>query len=258
MKNNKKVFGASAAAIGVGALLTFNLFIFPNVLAAAPENREIETVTPETAALENQEIGIATSRAVPIEADYEQRGEAGTLLEEPGVPSNINAISMEQAVLAAEEALAHRGIGVVLETADNLSTIDRSFIDAKYAGSTGPASGGPYWYVLFTEREAGYNNLPIDSRYTPDEYLEFLQSSSFPGELRLGVNSKGEPAVIFSYDRTQHLVVEIDALTGGFITMYHDVEDEEFGLDVEDIFYNDDDIRRGLIRPGLIIPGAKG
>ena len=130
MKTTKKFKSSTICTalgfIGAVAVVVFTFLIFPSVLAAIPENREIETITP------------ATNLAA------ENFSQSNEIEHSP----NINAISQEQAIEIAEKAIGKVEI-IDLERQDEATT-KTTYTYARYSYGVEPTHS-PVWYVIRTE-----------------------------------------------------------------------------------------------------------
>jgi hypothetical protein len=160
---------------------------------------------------------------------------------------------MEQAALIAEE-YAHEAyeLGYIYQAGDVLTTYSVSFVDAKYAEGVSPVNA-PSWFVLFEALEEGREAISIPEGDTQEGFLaqvqSFMEGSPAYYSVSPGQNSKGEPAIIISYTIQYHVVVELNALTGGFIMAVH--ENQYYSFNPVDAFYSDD------VKPGLLQEGAE-
>jgi len=206
----KKHLGITTAVLCVCALLVFNFFIFPNVLAAAPENRGVETITPEAAP-----------------PTVEQTGVQEELAEQESIP-NINAISKEQAIEIAQ------GDGfmpsVTYEYSGAIYHATTTVVGAKYMESNDPASD-PSWFVLFSQISHGEYSMSVPEGYTAEEYLAHICTMDnvyFGSENMVQVtdwdmvescaDSDGKPVLIYHDITPNNYLVEINALTGAYIS----------------------------------------
>ena len=204
---NKKVIGI-ITAIGVCALLVFSVVVFPFILAASPENRELET--------------IETNNAYPAEEienpDYTEQP------TEPGQQDNetttidINAITEEMAI-----AIALEDIPVGDETVKSLAgathTTSLELRGAKYIESIDHIDA-PVWRVLFyahdygeslvyIEHQGGDDDLEHEFTYRIGDFCCFSSS--------MGEDNSGLPAIITSYSYAVLYFIDINAFTGELV-----------------------------------------
>ena len=185
MKTTKKLKSGTIYAalgfIGAVAVVVFTFLIFPSILADTPENREIETITPTT--------NLATENLAQ--------------LNEIEHTPNINAISQEQAIEIAEEAVGKVEI-IDLERQDKATT-KTTYTYARYSDGVEPTYS-PVWYVIRTEES---NEVVIVAEDNTLQIPVFVQNH----------------------------IIEINALTGEVISISikagASAEDRAFGI------YND-------------------
>jgi len=248
----KKHFGISTTVFCVCALLVFNFFIFPDVLAASPENRGIETITTETAPPAMAQSEVQAEPDIQDESDVQEEPgvrEQPDVQEEPAkqdepdvqegidiqegsflqesVPS-INAISKERAIEIA------KGDGfmpsVTYEYGGAVYHSTTTVIGAKYIESDSPASD-PSWFILFGQIGHGEYSISVPEGYTAEEYLAHLRTMDdiyFGSEnmalvtdwdmVESGVDSDGKPVLIYHDITPNHYMVELNALTGAYIS----------------------------------------
>ena len=237
------------AMVGVCILLAFSVGVFPFIIAASPDNREIteieqETVFPTEDDEQNVEIGLIIEPEKSNET--EQSDEAEGLDEQETIP-NINAISKEMAIEIAMEAVGYPG-GTYYRTSGESVTITREFIEAKYMESADPADD-PSWYVLFSSSSLGTSFEYIPPELTPEEYMAARAGgpgdafTSYDGFLAIGTDNNGFPVIITHYGRTGYIVAEGDALTGEYIG-YGTTLDEIVSLDG---FSNGNELKQNMI-----------
>ena len=245
----KKASGV-IAAVGVCILLAFSVAVFPFILAASPDNREIttietETVFPSEDSERDDEIGLVDETEEP---DMTEESDDTEDLSGQEAIHNINAISKEMAIEIAMEAIGFPG-GTYHRTSGESVTITRDFIEAKYIESADPADD-PSWYVLFSTSSLGtlFEYIPLD--LTPEEYIASRTSdpsidyfTSDDGFLVVGIDNNGSPVIITHYARTGYVVAEIDAFTGEFIG-YGTTLDEIVSLDD---FSNGNELKQNMI-----------
>ena len=195
-KNRKREF---TAIIGAFAVLTFSLVVMPSVLAAAPETSDVQTVTGNTVALNDN------SSAAAVQA------------------KEYNAISEEQAIINAMAAL--ESLGFDTEDFKNQPT------EPLYIAETVPA-GDPVWAIIFRDDQDGYAYVFGDDMN--DETREKLAAI---GEVESCTDENGTPGIRAHYSYTRYTLVEINALSGEYVR--HGVSIVELGkpLNMEETYW---------------------
>ena len=231
---SKKHLSISTAMLCVCALLVFNFFIFPNVLAAAPENRGIETIIPEAAPPTVERLEIQEEPDARDESDAQEepaKDEDSATHEETAkqesVPG-INVITKEQAI---EIAKGERQMpSETYEYGGAVYRTTTTVIGAKYIESSSPASD-PSWFVLFGQISHGEYSISVPEGYTAEEYLAHLRTMDdvyFGSEIMAlvtdwdmvesGSDSDGKPVLIYHDIAPNHFMVELNALTGAYVS----------------------------------------
>lgn len=173
-KNTKRKF---VAIIGIPAVLAFNFAVMPSVLAATPETSEIQTVTGNTVALNENSSAVQA-------VDY-------------------NAISEEQAVTNAMAALKSQGF-------DTKDFKDQP-TEIRYIAETVPA-GEPVWSIIFRDDQEGYAYAFGDD--VNDETRDKLAAI---GKVEACEDENGISGIRAHYSYTKYTLVEINALNGKYI-----------------------------------------
>jgi len=199
------------AAICIGALAVFSIFVFPFIIAASPGNMDIET--------------IETEDVFPAEEPYpEPEPVAETAPEpmpepepEPEVVIDINAISEEQAIALAWELYMfpdEDGVNPAGERRGNTTV----FIEAKYVESTDPASD-PSWFLLFSYSYWQKMFVYIPEGLTQEEtlYREMEQDIFGLARFSIGTDNFGVPVIKWESSGSHYEMVELNALTGEWI-----------------------------------------
>jgi len=212
----KKAIGI-ITAVGASLLLMFSVFVFPFILAASPDNRELETIEMKTVFPADEVSQSEDSDIVeqPLER-VEQQGEADQSDDE--VVIDINAISKEMAIEIVTNEIETRQFidadpnGVrsstfELRSARYIEAVD--YIDA------------PIWQVLFYSRTEGDNLLGITEGYTPEEFLLMAFNSTVEccESYTIDAFDNGMPALRRVYSHENLFVVEVNAFTGELIRM---------------------------------------
>ena len=244
------------AAICIGALAIFSIFVFPFILAASPANQEIEVIEMEEAFPAHEpdavpEDGFETLPDFAVEPGAE-------LLPEPDpIPININAISEEQAIALAWELFAFpEAYDVTPEGAERGHATE--FIKAVYVDSTDPASD-PSWFLLFSYRYWGSSFAYIPEGLTQEEALNREMEQDVFGYARfsIGTDNFGVPVIKWDFGASHYEMVEINALTGEWIGS--GMTDPIYLTDLDELdLYFEDDIRRSMAKWWLIERRASG
>jgi len=233
------------AVTGACVLVVFSVAVFPFILAATPENREITTIESES---------FFPTEETERTSELGTHGETVQLSETETIP-NINAITEEQAIAIASESLVPK-VGTYNSVSGTDITISRDFLEAKYMESPDPLVD-PSWYVLFATHSSGTTVSNIPEGITPEEYLQkilddpLLSEGSAP---MIGTDRNGNPVIIDHHDRTGFTVAQVNALTGEYIC-YGSTLADNFSLD---FFTCADDIKQVLVYPGTWEPGPAG
>ena len=175
---NKNAKGEFVAVIGALAVLVFSFAVMPSVLAVAPETSDIQTVTSNTAALNDN-----SSVAVQVK-DY-------------------NAISEEKAIINAMAAL--ESLGFDTEDFKNQPT------ELLYIAETVPACD-PVWAIIFRDDQDGYAYVFGDDMN--DETREKLAAI---GKVESCTDENGTSGIRAHYSYTRYTLVEINALSGEYV-----------------------------------------
>jgi len=211
LMKGKRLFGRLALAFAICAVLVFNFFVFPEILASATDDSVIKTIAFETA-LPDEPDEPETSPAVNANEqpwDRETLPVADLLeaLREDETLPDINAISKEQAI-EITEGIWPVGIGV-----DNykwaIQTTTGAITHARYLENTDPM-GDPSWFCLYEQRVFGEQHHYIPEDLTPEEFIYVDVKSDY----RLGEDREGTPVIVVYSDWSQYLVAEINAITG--------------------------------------------
>lgn len=195
-KNRKREF---TAIIGALAVLAFSFAVMPSVLAAVPETSDVQTVTDNTAALNDN------SSAAAVQA------------------KEYNAISEEQAIINAMAALESLGFDTEDFKAQPTETL--------YIAETAPV-GDPVWAIIFRDDQDGYAYVFGDDMN--DETREKLAAI---GEVESCTDENGTPGIRAHYSYTRYTLVEINALSGEYVR--HGTSIVEFGksLNMEETYW---------------------
>lgn len=194
-KNRKREF---TAIIGALAVLTFSFVVMPSVLAAAPETSDVQTVTGNTAALNDN------SSAAVRAKDY-------------------NAISEEQAVTNAMAAL--ESLGFDTEDFKDQPT------ELLYIAETVPACD-PVWAIIFRDDQDGYAYVFGDDMN--DATREKLAAI---GEVESCTDENGTPGIRAHYSYTRYTLVEINALSGEYVRHGTSIVEFGKSLNMEETYW---------------------
>jgi len=208
------------AAVGVCALLFISGVVFPFMLAATPENSELETIETEEV-LPAEELNMPDESDIP--RDDEQYSEPEHLdAQEPDI--NINAISKEMAIEIAVEAydigLWEYECPTTGETRNTLSEV----IEAIYMENSDSESS-PSWLILIKNRFWGVQHtMFIDGRIISDIYSDLSSLEEYVIAMEelygdhyswtIGTNKKGDPVAMAAYDNATYYIIVVDAFHG--------------------------------------------
>ena len=186
MKKNKLIY--FLAAIGACTLLALSVFLFPLIIAATPENRELETLelddpypVEELGLLEEHELEkVYLDDNEPSTGSGEQ--ESITQHDpDPVEVIDINAITKEIAIGIAERLFSkeptdtypveHSYVGPTGESR-NASWI---LLGARYIPATDNMAA-PVWQVFIHEKTWGITHFRIPDDRTPESYLAELEN----------------------------------------------------------------------------------
>ena len=242
---NKKAIGI-ITAVGACALLVFSVVVFPFILAATPENRELETIERDSV-YPGEETGHQNDSE-----QQEQRAETGQQDTE-ATTIDINAITEEMAIALVLNSISHdehtdkspngetRTTSLELRGASYIESADH--IDA------------PIWRVLFYERHFGESFVYIGEcigddlesalNYRIGEFCCFTNS--------FGEDNDGKQVVVSKYSYEALNFIDVNAFTGELIAQgivgmcdhegtkrefsYDDATDWEMLKEKQDLYY---------------------
>jgi len=201
-------------------LLFISGVVFPFMLAATPENSEMETIeAPEE--IPAEELGLPDQS--DESGDNEQTGEPEHIAaQEPDI--DINAISKEMAIEIAVQAydigLWEYECPTTGETRNTLSEV----IEAKYMKNS-EFEGSPAWFILIKNRFWGVQHtMLIDGHIDSDIYSDFTSLEEYVAAMEelfgdhfswtIGTNKKGDPVAKAAYDNASYYIIVIDAFLG--------------------------------------------
>jgi len=221
---NKKALGI-VAVVGACFLLVFSIFIFPFILAASPEERELERVEVDSA-YPAEELEQNDLTEVPLQ--QEESGQAQSIVGMIDASEiidtseiDINAITEEMALAIAldyipvgEETVkspvgAHHTTSLELRGARYIESIDH--IDA------------PIWRVLFYAFDYGESFVYIDgSEHLEDNEILEQEFSYRMGDFccytgSMGEDNSGKRVIVTSYSYECLYFIDIDAFTGELV-----------------------------------------
>lgn len=188
----------SALTIAV-TVLAFTFIIMPSVLASATASSDMQTVTVDTTALEEN---TATDHSQTLD---------------------INAISEDQAIINAMTALETLGF----ETDD----FENQPVEISYVPENAPA-GNPIWAVIFRDDQEGYVTAFGDE--VNDEIREKIAAV---GKVEECTDENGIPGIRAHYSYTRYTLVEINALSGEYIRHGESVVEIGKTLKIEETYW---------------------
>lgn len=188
------------AALAIAAVvLAFSFRVMSSVLASAEVSSDIQTVTVDTAALEENKA-----------AEHPQ-----TL--------DINAVSEEQAVANAASALASLGF--------DTDEFEDQPVEVRYLSENAPA-GNPVWAVIFRDDQEGYAAAFGDA--VNDEVRKKIAAA---GEAEECADENGEPGIRAHYSYTRYTLVEINALSGDYVRHGESIAEYGKPLKIEETYW---------------------
>lgn len=196
IKNHKGEFAAMITAV---AVLTFSFMIMPSVLASAAAASDIQTVTVDTAALNESKL-----------PNHSQT-------------MDINAISEEQAITYAMDALYSLGY-------DTQDFKDQP-VETKYLTENAPA-GDPIWAVIFRDDQDGYA-----CAFGDDVNDEVREKIAAIGEVEECTDENGVPGIRAHYSYTRYTLVEINALSGKYVRHWESIVDLGKSLNIGETYW---------------------
>ena len=249
---NKKALGIITAA-GACALLVFSVFVFPLILAASPENKELET--------------IETNNAYPPEENREQdetpqlpEPEKTDQPDDEDVKPDINAISKETAISKVLSNIAY-GEHTYVSPIGEVSNTSLELRSARYIEGVDHIDA-PIWRVLFYERHFGESFVYIPVNPNPEEAQSIenrIEDIKRLGDLCcfdsfISEDKSGLPVIITSFDYKSLYFIDVNAFTGELIGQglvglcdhegtkrefsYDETTDWEMLIKSEDIYYH--------------------
>ena len=255
---NSKNHSRIIAAICIGVMAAFSIFVFPFVLAASPGNMEIEVIemeddfnVKEPDPVPEHESVIEPGLSSAPEANLEIKPEPDPIpipSHEPAI--DPNAISEEQAIALAWE------LYMFPEAEDTTPAGETrgyrtAFVEARYIENQDPASD-PSWFLLFEYRYWGTMFAYIPRGYTQEEYLlELVDGDVFGTVFSIGTDNFGVPVVKWEYSGSHNEMIEINALTGEWIRLGMNPpalvldDDPVYNKDIDE-FASWDNIKQGM------------
>jgi hypothetical protein len=194
--------------LGVCALLFFSGVAFPFMLAATPENRDLETIEADDVfPAEEQEQPDASEQSFHPEPEPVAAGESEV---------NINAITKERALEIAKETF---GDFQNAYSSDGIRSRYIYYIDAKYMDSSSVENVSS-WFVFIELQLRGEQFFALNENYTSlEELLDDMQAIHGDNDnWFIDTNNEGRTVVIRSYHYIDFIVVEINALTGELVS----------------------------------------
>lgn len=197
IKNHK---GELAVLITAVTVLVFSFMIMPSVLASAAVSSDIQTVTVDAAALDESR---------PLNHSQIM---------------NINAISEEQAVTYAMEALCSLGF----DTQD----FKAQPVETRYLTESAPA-GAPIWAVIFRDDQEGYAYA-----FGDDVNDEVREKIAAVGKVEECTDENGVPGIRAHYSCTRYTLVEINALSGEYVRHGESIVELGKSLNIGETYWN--------------------
>ena len=199
------------AAISIIVLIFLSIIVFPLMLAATPENLELETIEPEN--------------TLPVE-NPDQNDEFGITDGQDDANDtipDINAISKETAIAIVEDFYTALGETDYVCPSGNFGSVTQELRGARYIEASDHLSV-PVWQVLYYWHKQGQSLLSVSDNSTPEEELAMILSTR---GARINCDcyswsigsyaDTGMSAIIQKRDYKILVVVEVDALTGDII-----------------------------------------
>jgi len=220
------------SAIGAGVLLMFSVFVFPFILAASPENAEIETmeagVSFPSEDAEQPDEGEQHDEACECdECDNDEQPEGA---EESGtvIVIDINAISKEKAI---EIAIGGIKQGTDISSVGELRTSESQVFGARYMASTDYIDV-PVWRVLRYDHSRGNSFEYTPKASSVEEYFTIVYGNpdgpdNCCVEYSMGEDVNGVKVVVRNYNVESLNLIDINAFTGevmcqwGFRVCHH-------------------------------------
>lgn len=196
IKNRK---GEAVTLIITVIVLVFSFMIMPSALASVTDSSDIQTVTVDTTALEENKL-----------SDYPQ-----TL--------DINAISEEQAVKNAIVALESLGF--------DTDALGDQPTEIRYLSENAPA-GNPIWAVIFRDDNEGYV-----AAFGDDVNDEVRKKIAAAGETEKCTDENGIPGIRAHYSYTRYTLVEINALNGEYVRHGESIVEYGKPLKIEETYW---------------------
>lgn len=196
IKNRK---GEAVTLIITVIVLAFSFMIMPSALASVTDSSDIQTVTVDTTALEENKL-----------SNYPQ-----TL--------DINAISKEQAVKNAIAALESLGF----DTDD----FEKEPAEIRYVSENAPV-GNPVWAVIFRDDNEGYV-----AAFGGDVNDEVRKKIAAAGETEKCTDENGIPGIRAHYSYTRYTLVEINALNGEYVRHGESIVEYGKPLKIEETYW---------------------
>ena len=207
MKNKKTT--SILVISGVFVLVFLSGIVFPFMLAASPELRELEKIQTED---------FFPSEDINGQDTAKQDDEPEQPVEQNLAAIDINAISEEKAIEIVLEAFPE----VLYMHDDANGTTLSNTLELRGARYVEAADSfdTPIWQVLFYADDSGRILYGIHEDYTPEEYL-FLFGDAIHmhccESFKIGAFDNGLPAIDHSYKRENLFVIEVNAFTGELI-----------------------------------------
>lgn len=191
------------------AVLTFSFTVMPAALATAPSKSPMQTVSGNAAPYcrendaETQGSHALTPDSYGETPDSNTTPDSHSQTQDSCAMPDINAISRQQAIAFAGQALAESGF--------DLEDFKQQPVETLYLSEIAPA-GAPVWAVIFRDDQSGYAYLFGDEM--TDEAKEKLAAV---GELEECTDENNRPGLRAYYSYVRYTLVEINAHTGAYI-----------------------------------------
>lgn len=198
------------------AVLTFSFTIMPAALAIAPSKSPMQTVSGNASPYRREnDAETQGSRAQTPDSHSQTQDSYGETPDSNTTPDShsqtqdscatpdINAISRQQAIAFARQALAESGF--------DLEDFKQQPVETLYLSEIAPV-GAPVWAVIFRDDQSGYAYLFGDEM--TDEAKEKLAAV---GDLEECMDENNTPGLRAYYSYVRYTLVEINAHTGAYI-----------------------------------------
>jgi len=210
-------------AAGAGVLLIISVFVFPFLLAATPDNMEVETIESENVypTDENEQYDETDEYDELDEMMSITITETERLLREhANILADINAISEERAIEIVNRII-YPGEGTSESPKGETRSNKYELLGARYVEAADPMDD-PVWQVFLLAQSSGVSfYYPEDGRSASELLVEVrVVAISFQEcceKFSLGRDLDGEMAVFMHFDTVTLIVMELNAFTGDLI-----------------------------------------